>query len=421
MLQRAQTIITILKNYKKVIENYFFMTLLFILNSLFGLLLYPLVIGALGKDSYGTYVFVMSVVQYFITFVSFGFDSLGVREISLNINNVRKKSKAFSAIFTSKLYLELVSLLVFMTLIATIPVLRAEFTIYLIAFLGTVANILLPSWYFQAIQKMRVITYVQVVIKMLSIVLIWRYVKVPSDLTLFTFIMTSSTVAGAAIAFVYLLKQEKLRVKIVSVARVKQYIMKARYFFYTSVGVVVKLQTLNIITGLYFSMADLAIYDLAYKVIMIPMAILVSINGALFPKIMIDFNLQAVKKILTIESAIAIIACLITILLSPYVIALLGKGQMEDAFPLVVIMSFSLYGFLLAGCYCSLILVPMGLDKYILNNQIVAMVSVFVVLFLGLLITDNILTLAVSFTLSSVAEVFYLRYIIQKKVNVKIL
>jgi len=60
-----------IKNNKKIIENYFFMTLILILNSLFALLIYPYLIRALGKESYGIYIFGTSIANYFICFIGF--------------------------------------------------------------------------------------------------------------------------------------------------------------------------------------------------------------------------------------------------------------------------------------------------------------------------------------------------------------
>ena len=70
----------IIRNNKKIIENYFFMTLLLVLNSYFTLLIYPYLIKALGKESYGIYIYGFTIASFFTTFVSFGFDMTGDRK-----------------------------------------------------------------------------------------------------------------------------------------------------------------------------------------------------------------------------------------------------------------------------------------------------------------------------------------------------
>ena len=65
-----------------VVENYFFMTAIQLINSLFGIAIYPYLIRVLGADSYGLYAFALSVTSYFTSFISFGFNFPGVKAIA---------------------------------------------------------------------------------------------------------------------------------------------------------------------------------------------------------------------------------------------------------------------------------------------------------------------------------------------------
>ena len=197
-------------NNKKVVENYFFMTLLLVLNSFFGLLIYPYIIRTLGAEAYGTYIFASTVVNYFICFIGFGFDMYGVRLIAENPFSIEAKSKVLSIIFTTKLYLEAISVIFALVAVFIFPILRAYFWVYIVCFATTLLNIFFPIWYFQGMQKMRVVSYIQLLFKLLSLPFIFIWVKTPDDLLLFTIIMTSSSLLGAFYAFVHLLVFEKL-------------------------------------------------------------------------------------------------------------------------------------------------------------------------------------------------------------------
>ena len=69
----------ILKEYKLVIENYFFMTFLQFLNSFFYLAIYPYLILKMGASEYGIYVFSLSVITFFIYIVNFCFDKKKIK------------------------------------------------------------------------------------------------------------------------------------------------------------------------------------------------------------------------------------------------------------------------------------------------------------------------------------------------------
>lgn len=121
-----------LSNNQKVVENYFFMTILQIINSAFGILIYPFVIRKLGPGSYGIYVFAVSVATYFIGFISFGFSFPALQAIVANKNDIHKRSEVVSAIFSAKLYLSIVSTLIFCTLLYTVPIIRQHKVLFIL-------------------------------------------------------------------------------------------------------------------------------------------------------------------------------------------------------------------------------------------------------------------------------------------------
>ena len=189
---------------KKVIENYFFMTVILLLNSMFGLLIYPYLIKTLGTESYGIFLFATTIANYFICFVGFGFDMYGLRKIAENPSSIKNKSEVLSNVFTTKIYLEILSIIFFITLILLFPNLRENIWVYIICFTTTLVNIFFPTWYFQGIQKMRVVTYIQLLFKLLSLPFIFTFVRTPDDILVFSIIMTTSSLLGAFYAFIHL-------------------------------------------------------------------------------------------------------------------------------------------------------------------------------------------------------------------------
>lgn len=403
-----------IKNNKKVIENYFFMTLLLVLNSFFGLLIYPYIIKSLGKDTYGIFVFASTVVNYFIYFVSFGFDLYGVRKISENPSNTAVKSVIVSKIFSTKIYLEIISVLIF-SLLFFFPTFKKNIDIYIICFFMTLVNIFFPTWYFQGIQKMRVVSLIQLFFKLLSLPFIFICVKESSDLLIFSIIMISSSLFGAFVAFFYLIKIENLTIRIFHWKNVYDYVKESSYFFYTNIANMSKTETIKLIIGIKYGMGDLAIFDLAQKVISIPMILLSNINGALFPKIIQSFNVGYLKKVMNFERLLGLIAIISVILLGKFAIRVLGDNGMELAYPLSIILSFTIFIFLQTGVYLYLILIPKGFDRSVLDNQIIAFISIMIFILLGINFFNSIFVLPICLVLSGIMEIIYLRYKIKKE------
>ena len=401
-------------NNKKVVENYFFMTLLLVLNSFFGLLIYPYIIRTLGAEAYGTYIFASTVVNYFICFIGFGFDMYGVRLIAENPFSIDTKSKVLSIIFTTKLYLEAISVIFALVAVFIFPILRAYFWVYIVCFATTLLNIFFPIWYFQGMQKMRVVSYIQLLFKLLSLPFIFIWVKAPGDLLLFTIIMTGSSLLGAFYAFVHLLVFEKLKITLVSIKDSLVYLKESQYFFYTNFLNMMKIQTINLIIGTRYTMTDLALYDLASKIVSIPLMLISNINNALFPKVVSNFNSILIRKILLIERIIGVLAILSVVVLGKIIIQILAGEEMLGAYWIAVILSFTIFAFLQTSCYIGLILIPNRKDSYVLKDLILSFSTLFIFTLLGILFSKSILVLPIAFSLAGLAELLYLRNVSKK-------
>lgn len=401
-------------NNKKIAENYFFMTLLLVLNSFFGLLIYPYLIRTLGAESYGIYIFASTIVNYFICFIGFGFDMYGVRLIAENPFSIKKKSNVLSIIFTTKLYLEIVSIILAILVSFVFPILRTYFWVYIVCFANTLLNIFFPTWYFQGVQKMRVVSYIQLIFKLLSLPFIFIFIKKPDDILLFAIIMTASSLLGALYAFIHLLVFEKLKISLVPIKHTLVYIKESQYFFYTNFLNMMKIQTINLIIGTRYSMTDLALYDLANRIVSIPLMLITNINSALFPKVVSNFNVPLIKKILMTERIIGILAVLTVVVFGKIAIQILGGEAMEGSYWIAVILSFTIFAFLQTSCYIGLILIPNRKDSYVLKDLILSFTTLFTLIVLGMLLSKNILVLPLAFSLAALAELLYLRNVSKK-------
>src|ERR1035437_561595 len=162
-------------NNLKIVENYFFMTALQIISSLFGILIYPYLIRVLGIESYGLYVFALSVTSYFIGLISFGFNFPAVKAIVENKENLKARNEIVSSVFSAKFYLALISLPIFIILTFTIPIMKHNWIIFTICFSQIIGEVLFPVWYFQGVQKMRFVTFIQLGFRLLSLPFIFLF------------------------------------------------------------------------------------------------------------------------------------------------------------------------------------------------------------------------------------------------------
>lgn len=417
MINNKRILFNLLKtkvfNNKKVIENYFFMTLLQILNSLFYLLIYPFLIRTLGTESYGIYVFAFSISVYFVSLVQFGFDTPALKLISQFPNDKALHSEVISTVFFSKSALFFLSLIIFFVLLITIDVFRANYWLFIICYFQVFSNILFPTWYFQGIQKMKVVTYIQLSLKLISLPILFVFINHPDDIIKFAAITISTGLLGGIIAMLILRYSNSIKLIWVPIHKLKLGFKDAVPFFLSSSMNTIKQQTATILIGSFFTMTDVALYDLAMKIYTIPTTLLQSINGALFPK-MLTAELATIKKVIKIENIIGVFSILFFIFFGKIIISIMGGEQMQGAYYILIILSFGVFTALTVGAIFSFIFIPKGLYKYVAINQFYALFVFFLVILIGLAFYPNMLIIPLAIAISAFTELAYCYFLLKR-------
>lgn len=402
------------KNNKKVAENYFFMTFLASSSLVIGLILYPYVIRILGKEAYGIYIFIVSNIQLFQVFSSFGFDMPALKKISLFPDHSQIKSRVVSEVFISKLLLFPISLLIIAVISVFVPFVQRHIALYYIVFSSQLVEILFPTWYFQGIQRMKFVTYTNLAVRLVTIPLIFIFIRSSDDLLLYALIVSLLPLCGSIFAFFYLIIKEKIRLQLCSIRQLKSTFRTALPFFWTVAFGTVKKESVTFVIGTFFSMQSVALYDLASKLILIPRIITSNINGALFPNVMQNISTERIKRIMRYETYISLIIIILVVVLGYWAVLLLGGKTMLAAYPMAIILSITIYTWLIAGSYINFVFIPQGRYSLVANNQLWAMLSFLIMAFVSIVIYKSLIMIVIAFALSHVVEIIYCRYMISK-------
>lgn len=405
---------SLFRNNTKVVENYFFMTALQIISSAFGILIYPYLIRVMGANSYGLYVYAVSVSSYFLSFVAFGFNFVGLKFISQNKTNDEFKSEVVSAIMSAKAYLSVLSSLIFVIILLSIPFLRDHKIIFSIIFVQILGEVIFPVWYFQGIQKMKIVTYTQLFFRLLSVPFIILMIRSAEDCWKYAMIASLTIILPAIYLFVYLIRNERLTIRLISPYRLSIYFRDALPFFWSSTAGTIKQESVTIIIGAFFGMKDVALYDLANKLIILPRMLTSSINGAIFPKFIENIKNETIRKLIKYETLIGLAVVVFVVTFGYWLVWLLGGTVMLEAYPLAVILSFTVTSWLIVGSYINFVFVPQNKYYFVTQNQLVALLSFIILCIPFTLIYRNILAVTIALTLSGFCEILYCRYIVKK-------
>ena len=401
-------------NNTKVVENYAFMTILQVLNICFYLLIYPFLIRVLGAESYGLYAYALAVVTLFITFVSFGFDLPAAKKIAENAGNKEVLSQVLSEVTATKILLEIVALVIYACLFLLSSKMRENALLFAIVFAQTITNIVFPQWYFQGVQRMRVVTYIQVALKLATLPLIFWLLRSPDDCWIYALIVSASSVTGGLIAWLIVRFKDGLKINRVPFATVWRAVKETAPFFLTNATSILKEQGVVLLSGQFLGMSDVAIYDLANKIIVIPRTIFSKLNDALYPKMMAQPSPARRKKILIGEIAVGMGAIALIAAFGYWAVLILGGKAMLASYPVSVILSVTILTWLVAGALIDFYIIPSGKVYYITVNQIIAMSVTFLIAGVGLYFFHSVYALAASLAVAGLVEIAYCSFVVIK-------
>ena len=141
----------------------------------------PYLVRVLGTEKFGLVIFAQSFAVFFNLFVEFGFNLSATREVAVHRKDEPKINAIFSGVMLIKILLVLSSFLILSLLVFLIPRLHADWEIFLLSFGIVIGQALFPLWYFQGIEKMSVISIINVSAKLIFTVLILFLIKDEDD------------------------------------------------------------------------------------------------------------------------------------------------------------------------------------------------------------------------------------------------
>lgn len=140
----------------------------------------PYLIHTIGIEKYGLINFSISISVYFFAIVQYGFPITSVRDIS-RCEGEGQLNKIVSVTVLSMLILALLSTIIFLVLISSIEVLKNHVILHVITFFSLMVKALIPTWYFQGIQKMKEITWISIMSRISMLIFILLIVKNEND------------------------------------------------------------------------------------------------------------------------------------------------------------------------------------------------------------------------------------------------
>ena len=251
-----------------------------ILTYIFPIITIPYISRVLGVDNIGIYSYTFSIVSMFLLFGMLGLNNYGNREIAKVRDNRAKTSKCFCSIYLLKIVVNVVSILSYLfyvyfickehTFIAKLQI------IYLVSLLFDV------NWFYFGLEKFKMTITRNLIIKVISIVLIFLLIKDKNDLWIYTIIVAVATLLSQLYLFVNLPKF--IDYTKVSYSQVKRHFKSVLLLFIPVLAYSIYRVMDKVMIGSISSMNELGNYENAEKLINIPIAIITALGTVMLPR-----------------------------------------------------------------------------------------------------------------------------------------
>jgi len=266
MLENAKNLF---ENYKNLLSNLGYLSLLKFFNLILPLVIYPYLIHVLGADKYGLVVFAEAIVAYLVIFIGFGFEISGTKAVSIHRNNTSKLSEIVSSLFIIKGLIFAICAIALFVILSFFPQLENNKILLFLTMHMALFEFMFPFWFFQGLEKMKYIAYLNLVSRLLFLVLIFVLIKSPKDYLMVPVIQGLGSLVVIVISWFIVFFKKKIRFYFPSFEILKGYFNDGLLYFTSTLSIQIFTNSNRFLIGSFMGMTNLAFYDIVEKIIRI--------------------------------------------------------------------------------------------------------------------------------------------------------
>lgn len=324
-------------NNKVLFENYAFMSILNVFTLLLPLITYPYLIGILGDYIYGSIIFAFTIITYFAVIADYGFGISAVKYVAEFKNNKERLNEIVTSVFLTRIVL---CFILFLFLILGLYLFKVADKLLYILFYGyCLGDILFPSWFFQGIERLKYITYFNVICKLIFSALIFVFIHTVQDYLYYPVLYSLGSIGGALYGCYVMFFKYNIKIILPSQRMIKYRFRNSTSIFFSRIADILIVRTNVIMLGYFLGMKEVAYYDLANKLVKLASYPIMILNQVIYPKIASERDFLFMRRVFKYSFGVVMFIWVCFILSVPFWVDVLGKGEMMPAVQIAYILS----------------------------------------------------------------------------------
>ena len=274
-------------------KNIVYNILLSFTNILFPLISFPYAARVLGPVGIGEVQFVMSFAQYFSIFAAIGIPIYGVRAIAKIRDDASKLSSTFLSLSTLFFIASAVVSCLYFLIVLFHPYFSNNQHYYIIAGILVFLSFSYTDWYYSGIEAFHKITIRSIVVKSISLALLYTFVKNSTDIYNYLWISIFSILGNQVYNFLDIYLQLAIKRPVLSFS---EHIKPLLLIFGATIASSIYTLWDTIILYFLTSPEVVGYYTVSTKLTKLIIPVITAIGGALIPSITYYYNNQQIEK-----------------------------------------------------------------------------------------------------------------------------
>lgn len=358
------------ENSKKISANFMYLSILQGMNLILPLITFPYLVRVLGIENFGLLMFAQAFIVYFTMIVDYGFNLSGIREVSSNRNNKSKLIKIFSSIMIARFILVLLGLIFLTIIIFSFEKFSENWELYYLTFGIVIGTALFPTWFFQGMEKMKYITVLTVIAKLIFTLSIFLFVTTEKDFIYVPLINSLGFIFVGIISLFIIFKDFDMKIKFQKWKRIKIQFIKGWHIFISKISINLYGATNTFILGIFTTDTIVGYYAIAEKVVRIITSLFAPFYQTIYPHVVNIIKkpkneaAQFLKRVFKYSLGISTIVFLLSISLGEFSFLLVFGEEAKNSINIFYILSPLIIILPMAYLFFNVILLSFKLDKY---------------------------------------------------------
>jgi polysaccharide transporter, PST family len=381
-----------IKPYNVLLKNFTSLSILQITNYLFPLITLPYLVRVLGPEKYGLVNFALAFMAYFVTISDYGFNLSVTKQIAIFRNDKQKIDEIFSSVLLSKILMGIVSVIILLVITLSIQMFTTNAEVFLFSFGIVIGNILFPIWFYQGIEKMKYIAFVQILIRAVFTISVFLLIVNEDDYLLYVVLISISQILIGAAALTIALIKFRIQFSFPRMETINFQFNEGWNIFLSMLSINIYTTSNTFILGLFAPAAIVGYFAAADKIRLAFQGIISIISQTVYPHVndllRNSFNefSRFIKRLLVVQVVIGIIVSLVLFLFADLLVEIIIGKAFYGSVLVIKILSPLPFLISLSNVFGIQIMLSLGFDNQF--NKILFAAALIHIAFLFLLIPN---------------------------------